>query len=358
MTIDHSVTTKPAARRFIGHLAFAAAMLSATMLTAISPANAQANIDEIAAAAANEGALTIYTSSVDSETQAYVNAFNQLYPNITVSWIRLTSATLFSRFVGEVEANAPQADIIASGSSLIMQERPELFVDIAAAGLPNDNDRIQIEPRTPSYVVVSVAPHVVTYNNTMVSEADVAAHMQNWQDFADPFWQGKISILDPMATTNYMSWYKVMRDEYGDEYLTGLAANSVGFASSGAPASQQAAAGAFAVAFPTTISHSAEVRSAGAPISIGRPEGPAHAVEASIGIPANAPHPNAALLWANFMMSDEAQSVICGFGGSVPVVSGVGGPDCPTLSPNHVGSIDVIPEAEQAEILSLLGISQ
>lgn len=335
-----------------------ATMAAGMMLTAVAPVNAQADIEEITAAARAEGTLTIYTSSVDSETQAYVQAFNQLYPEIEVSWIRLTSATLFSRFIGEVEANAPQADIIASGSSLLMQERPELFVDLAAADLPNNDDRLQITPKTPSYAVVSVSPHVVTYNNTMIAQEDVVEHMRDWKDFADPFWQGKISILDPLATTNYMSWYKVMRDEYGDDYLRALAANSVGFASSGAPASQQAAAGAFAVAFPTTVSHSAEVRAAGAPISIARPEGPAHAVEASIGIPANAPHPNAALLWTNFMMSNEAQELICGFGGSVPVASGVGGPDCPKLSPRHVGSIDVIPETEQAEILRLLGINQ
>lgn len=305
------------------------------------------------ASVAAEGQLILYTSSPDADVEIMVSAFREAHPEIEVRWTRLVSATLFNRFVGEAEAGVVQADVLYSGSSALYQQRPELFESLNAENVPNIGEGPKVASALDSYLVASVSPHYITYNTDLVSQEDLDAHLASWEDLADPVWQGAVALLDPSATTNYMSWYKIMRAAYGDEWLERLGDNDPVFIDSGSTATQQTAAGAFSLTGPITASQSAEIRRHGAPVAVMQPDGPAHAVEFALALAKDGPNPDAAFAFANWIISSEGQATICELG-LVPVM-----PDpaqgCLELSPNHVGSIDVIADNEQQEILRLLG---
>jgi len=65
-------------------------------------------------AARREGKLVIYSTLDRPSAEPLLKRFNELYPFITVEYVELGTATLFSRFRSEVAAGAPTADILWS----------------------------------------------------------------------------------------------------------------------------------------------------------------------------------------------------------------------------------------------------
>lgn len=312
-----------------------------------APASAEDAINkDIEAAALEEGKLTIYSSAVD--TPIFLEKFAELYPDIETSSLRLVSSKLFARYLGEVQSGAASADLLISGSSALYEQQPEMFVPLTAENLPNMVNST-VKPLNPEYFPYEVIPGLVTYNINMVEKQELEEHLKSWEDLADPYWKGKLVLGDPKASTTYMSWYRTMRNTYGDDYIKAIGGNSVAFASSGVPAAQEIAAGAYAMGAPLHYSHSRKIRADGAPVETYVPEGPSHGVEVSMALPKTSSNPNAALLFANFLLSEGAQAVICTLG-----VEQVTPGECAAPS-SHVGPTNVIPEDEQNEIEALLG---
>lgn len=310
--------------------------------------------EEIEAAAKEEGTLIIYTSSVDAEMQILVEAFEKRYPEIHVEWIRQPSTTVFNRFVGEVEAGVVQADLLYTASSALYQERPELFRPLSAVMLPNMGENPPVKAKNGNYVVDAVSPHVITHSTTAVPPQDLQQHLKSWKDLTDPRWNGKIAFVDPKISTNITSWLMVMRDTYGADWVRALGQNGIQMVGTGTSGAQQVAAGAFQIVVPTTLSHSAALRAQNAPVAVMSPEGPAHGLEQSLAVPVKSGHPNAALLYANWKFSPEAQAIICSIG-QVPVMP-LEDPNCPKLSPDHIGSNDTISAETQRELIELVGL--
>lgn len=308
---------------------------------------------EIEAAAKKEGQLIIYTSSVDADMQKLVAAFEKSYPEIRVEWIRQPSTTVFNRFVGEVEAGVVQADLLYTASTALYQERPELFRPLTPAMLPNAGSDAPVKAKNDIYVIDAVSPHTITYSTLTVTPADLE-HLKSWKDLTDPRWKGKIALVDPKISTNITSWLMVMRDTYGPEWVKAFGQNGIQVVGTGTAGAQQAVAGAYQVVVPTTLSHSAQLRAQKAPVAVFQPEGPAHGLENGMAVPVKSNHPNAALLWANWKFSRDAQNVVCSLG-QVPVMP-VDDPNCPKLSPNHVGSNDTISPETQRELIELVGL--
>ena len=306
------------------------------------------------AATATENSLTIYSSLPAQTGEQIFKNFEKAYPQIKLNILQLTSGPLFSRFAGETESGVHQADVFVSGSAVLYQKSPELFERLT-------KDEIAEAANIPPYVAalnehylnVAVGPFQGSYNTGMVSKQVLQEHFASWKDVATPFWRDKIVTVDPRSSTVYMSWFRTMRQTYGDDWLRGVAANNPGIVDGGATAVQQAAAGAYDIAFPVAFGHVFPVKQKGAPVEGILPQGPAVGIQSSLAVPKGAPHPKAAMLFARWMVTLQAQSSFCPT--SVPTLPGdIAG--CPKLSSEHVGTVDVIPDDEQKQIMTLLGI--
>lgn len=337
-------------------LASAAGTLAVVGSLSAVQAQSQPPLDgpALEAAAKAEGKLTLYTSSVDAETQEIVKSFEARYPGIKVEWLRFPSTTLFTRFVGESEQKTYHADVLYSGSSQLYQLQPELFQKLTPELVPNIA-KVIVPAKNPNYVVGEVLPHIVAYNSTTVSAADIRDHLKSWKDLADPRWKGKIAMVDPKISTNMVSWLMLMRQTYGEEWVKGFTANQFKVVTGGPSGAQQVAAGAFQMVVPSVINHSTDIRAQGAPIALYSPEGPTHGLEMAMGLPLTAPHPNAARLYVNWKLGHDAAVLLCKIGGSPNVPAPTEVP-CPAISPRHVGSNDMITPEQQKEVLSAFGI--
>jgi iron(III) transport system substrate-binding protein len=344
-------------------------MITASFLRAVAVASVSAFISfasntsahaqrepgaDVIAAARAEGKLTIYTSAVDAEMQEIAVRFEKAYPGIKMEWLRFPSTTLFARFVGELDAKVYTADVLFSGSTQLYQQRPELFEPLTLAQVPNVK-ALLVSAKNTGYAIAEIVPHAISYNTALVSKAEIAAHLKTWADLTDPRWKGKIALVDPKISTNVVSWLLSMRATYGDDWVKGVITNQFKVVGTGTSGAQQVAAGAFHIVVPTVQSHSTDVRAQGAPLAVYTPEGPSHGLEQGIAIAARAPHPNAARLYVNWKLGQEAARLVCKNLG-VPNVPPPTDAQCPALSTQHVGSNDTLTPEQQREIMIQLGL--
>lgn len=333
---------------------FTTIALAATMLS--GAAYAQGDLAALEEAAKAEGRLIIYSSNQDAEMEAKLAAFEAKYPEIDADYIRLTSAQVFARFIAEHEAGVTQADLLTTASTVIFQEQPELFLELGPDNVPVLAEETPlIAAENSHYAVYQTDIQLITYNNATVSGDDIANHLQSWEDLADPRWSGQIALVDPRGSTNQLSFFLGLRDIYGDEWYARFMENEPEIVGTASAAAQQVAAGAFELLVPSVPVHSAALRSQGAPIGLVLPEGLVHAPAQGTGVPVGTDNPNAAILFVNWLLSAEGQTLQCTLGG-IPTMP-TDAPECVTVLPDEyrIGR-DIIPSDEAAELYDLLDI--
>ncbi|WP_202815295.1 ABC transporter substrate-binding protein [Aureimonas sp. AU12] len=338
------------------HAWMAGVTLAATTFLASTAGFAQGRLEALEAAAKAEGALLIYSSNQEAEMDAKVAAFEAAYPEIDAQYIRLPSAQVFARFIGESDAGVAQADLLTTASTVIFQEKPDLFVEISLNNVPVLGEKTPlIAPENTHYAVYQTDVQLVTYNSDLVSEADVAEHLKSWKNLADPRWKNKIAIVDPRASTNQLSFFLGLRDVYGDAWFGELMANEPEIVGTASAAAQQLAAGGYEILVPSVPVHSAALRKQGAPLAMTLPSDLVHAPAQGTGVPKNARHPNAALLFVNWLLGEEGQKLQCSLGGisSMPMSAA----DCPNALPaEHRIGRDIIPTDEAKQLYQMIGL--
>jgi ABC-type Fe3+ transport system substrate-binding protein len=261
--------------------------------------------------AKKEGEVVVYTSLISEDLTALSAAFEMKYGVKVKGW-RAGSEKVLQRALVESRANRNDADVIeTNGPELESLYREKILQTFQSPHLKD----LMPQARRPhgQWVGTRINMFVQTYNTRLVKKEDLP---RTYSDLANPRWKGKLGIeaededwfamavkgegeeaglrtFREIATTNGFSVRK------GHTLLAGLVAS-----------------GEIAFAL-TTYSHGAEkMKQKGAPVewyaiepAIGRANG--------IAIPAKPPHPYAAMLFADFVLSPEGQAIL-ERGGYVP----------------------------------------
>lgn len=302
---------------------------------------------DIEQAAFDEGQLTVYTGAGESQIEALVDAFMDQYPDISVEYFRGAGTALFNRFSTEVESGSVVADVF------IPTVQPSFVTDHSDWFLPLDEDLLPALDGWPEqfrteYTAEPVVEEVVTIYNTDTVE-DVPT---TWDEVLDPKYKGRIVLVDPMASAGYMSWYSIMLDTYGEEFLTRLGEMDPMWVDTGAVGAQQVATGQYDLVVPGYPSHTAGLVEQGAPVDVARNQDPTQGLTTSVALVADAPNPNAARLFANWLLTPDAYEVYCDQG---VYSSTIPGTDCPDVASNYVEPNWEVSAEEQDKIVELLG---
>lgn len=312
---------------------------------------------ELEAAAAKEGKLIIYSSNQNAEMEAKLAAFEEKYPAIDASFIRLPSAQVFARFVSEHEAGVTLADLLTTASTVLLQSQPELFIELGAHNVPVLGEQTPlIKAENDHYAVYQTDLHLISYNSDAVSQEDLSNHLASWKDLADPRWKGQIALVDPRNSTNQLSFLLGLQDLYGDDWFTGFMANEPEVVNTASSAVQQVAAGAYQLLVPSVPVHSAASRAQGAPIGMILPQDMNHAPAQGTAVPVGAAHPNAALLFVDWLLGEEGQALQCELGG-IPTMPTTSEACVKTLPADHRVGRDIIPEDEATALYKLIGLA-
>ena len=257
--------------------------------------------EAIIEAARKEGKLQIYALLVVADHMQIIQRFKEKYPFIDVALYRTTSERLYTRIETEARANAHLADVIGiSGFQMYQLVKRGLMAKYESP------ERRYYEPgfkdKEGYWTAYYVNPIVTAYNTRQVSTHDAA---KDYADLLDPKWKGKLVMED-----EEIEWFSTMMSFWGDEkgtaYMKRLAAQNFNFRHGHTLMSQLVAAGEYPGAVFVYGPQTQFIRSTGAPIDWNALN-PTVAGVNLMGVAAHAPHPNAAQLYVDHMLSEEIQ---------------------------------------------------
>jgi iron(III) transport system substrate-binding protein len=284
--------------------------LSFVPVLGTGPAGAQAPpswLDPaLLAAAKAEGSLIVYSSTNEQEGLPLFKLFTEA-TGIAVDYVRASDAVLMSRMGIEFRAGQRSYDIVQTAT--INKMPPQMLAQYE----PPEAANVSSQARDPGkrWWGVYANYNSPAYNTERVKASELP---KSYEEFAQrKEWAGKVAID---GTDN--EWLKAMLEYFGERAGTELVKRIVAtlrpVVTDGHLAMARATgAGEYWVSLNNYVNLSLNVKLAGAPIDVW-PLDPVTLFFGQVGVNARAPHPNAARLAANFMLSRECQAFLAKFG--------------------------------------------
>ena len=279
----------------------------------LAPAVALAQTDPSAAlvpGAKKEGQVVVYTSLITEDLTALSAAFEKKYGVKVKGW-RASSENVLQRAVTEARANRNEADVIeTNGPELEAARREKLLQPLKSPYLKDLMP--QALQAHGEWVGARITMFVQSYNTKLVSKDELP---KSYADLANPRWKGRLGIEaedDDWFATVVLG----LGEQQGLAIFREIAKNGFSVRKGHTLLANLVASGEVPFSL-TTYSHGAEkMKQRGAPVdwyaippAIGRANG--------IAVLRKPAHPNAAALFADFVLSPEGQAIL-EKGGYVP----------------------------------------
>lgn len=174
--------------------------------------------------------------------------------------------------------------------------------------------------------IVQMNPFGIGYNTRNVSKAEVP---KSWDDLLDSRWTGKLLLVSPSSSPSQTQMWNYLIQSRGEDFARKLAVQAARFNSSTGPAAEALAAGEGDLLLPTAAQVTNTVAGVGAPVAYSVVQDTTSAYLCA-GLSTNAPSPQSARLFLDFLLSragseaingDTSQGAVGPFGGA-PMPSG------------------------------------
>lgn len=320
MTATHGSDSKRSAARRTGlRLAFfllAAPIFFGNALAQPRPAPAptvQAELDALIASAKAEGSLVWYSAPPEGLAKRVSDAFSAKY-GIRTQFVRLQTVPQRIRYSAEAEARNFAADlvILAGGTNAQYADagiKKGWMEPIASANLPVvRSGEFPAKFLTGPTAIVQISPWQIAYNTDKVKGADIP---KDWSDLANPKWKSQLILSGVGAGDIYAEFWSMLAKRHGDSFLAAMRDSGARRAAGGGvPAAQALSAGEGSLQIPNISSVLSPLIAKGAPIASVTPDYTT-GVEQHVALTAraNSRSPNAARLFANYVMSPEGNKV-------------------------------------------------
>ena len=265
----------------------------------VSPA-----LDALYEAARREGRVVSYFPNAP-KFEAAKAAFEKRYPGVAVDVVGMRGSEYVPRINAEYASGQHVVDVVGAGGTTMLElVRNQRF----AAWEPPEADQLMEGAKQDGGLhwtyQINVYGGLV---NTRLVPADKLPTKRD--DLLDPFWRGdgKLLLEDPRSPGAGSEFFATSVRTLGREYLERIAAQQATFIRDYQSAPARIARGEFAMFVPQSVGEDASKVTAVAPVQLVLfQDGTAYS-EISLGVLSQAPHPNAARLWAGFLFSEEGQ---------------------------------------------------
>jgi len=260
------------------------------------------------AGARAEGALLLYTSMDLEESQPIMEVFMKRYPFIRGEIYRATGEDVAQKIITEYRGRKYIADLFEGTgidvAKMIKDGYAQAYFTPRAGAFGR-----QAKDAKGFWVATRYNILVAAWNTNLVSDADSP---KTYEDLLNPRWRGRIGI----EATDQV-WLGTLFELWGEakamEFFRALSAQGLQIRSGHTLLANLIVAGEIPMS-PTIYNHRSELLSRRrAPIDW-RPLQPAVAIPHVVALPKNAPHPNAALLFIDFLLSREGQAELVKLG--------------------------------------------
>ena len=291
------------------------ASLGTAVGTTLHPAHADPKTLEAAARA--EGTLTWYVAQMDTQTaETFGRAFTAAHPGIRVEVIRVTGQVVLQRLMLDIKNRTPHCDVFSTtdiSHMPMLREKgelapytPETFADM------RPEFKALAEPGW--YYPTNAGRWILIHNRDKVP---TGTEPRNWTDLLDPKWKGQVSVAHPAFSGGAGIWALAMTQRYGWSFFERLAKNNPRVGRSTLDTVTLISGGECRVG-PTFAPGAYQALDKGNPIAITQPSDGVVVMTFPSAVPAHAPHPNAARLFLDWMLS-EAYGAMLTADGSEPI---------------------------------------
>ncbi|MEA2937754.1 MAG: iron(III) transport system substrate-binding protein, partial [Alphaproteobacteria bacterium] len=299
----------------------------------LAPAQAQAQAQDAVdvAKAKAEGKVSWYTSTPIEQAQKIIAAFKQ-QTGIEVELFRSGGSAILSRFQQEMTAGRAAADVLthsepAAASAL---NKKGYFVNFK----PKNFDKIPNEAKAADGSFVGQRLNMMTHylRSDKVAAAD---EPKTWDDFTAAKYKGKLVMTDPSFTSLQVSVVGMTAKMRGWDYYKKLRANDIMIVQGNQQVADMLKRGERLIGVGALDSYAADLKREGHPIKTLYPADGVFIIPSPTAVVKGSPHPNAARLFAEFMIGDDAQKVFPADGGysvRTDIAPPAGSPDLKSLT--------------------------
>lgn len=289
----------------LSFLSYSLSFVGLLLTLAFAPFSTYAADSGARLAARVESEVMWYTTMALDDSSVLVAKFKEKFPAINVKLFRANNSKLLERLLTESRAKTAIADVVSAGGLPIgvLKDRGLLmkYVSPEVVAFPTG-----AKDADGYWTDIYVNTFNLVYNTTMVRASDVP---RTYGALLDPKWKDKMGIDD----SDY-EWFgnilQIMGEEKGLDFMRKLAAQKPTMRAGHSLLATLVAAGEFAI-YPDGYPRRVEVlRERGARTIDWLWLDPTIAELHPTAIMANAPHPNAARVLTDYLLSAEGQELI------------------------------------------------
>jgi iron(III) transport system substrate-binding protein len=258
--------------------------------------------------ARREAHVTVYSSMiVDQALSPLIDAFQTKYPFIKAQYVRDDPPQQLQKIMAESRAGRMVADVLESTGL----EMPIRAADIDQPFWSPQTEAYDPELRDPdNYWAPTRTSYLgACYNTNLVKPGEAP---KSFADYLDPKWKGKIAWSSTVAGA--MLFITGVRNFMGEDkafaYLQKLAQQAiVSIPSANRVVVDRVMAGEYSLCLDAFLHHPIISARKGAPVAP-LPLDPVLTVVSSVMLPKAPPHPYAAMLFIDFLLSREGQQTL------------------------------------------------
>lgn len=260
----------------------------------------QARLEE---QAKQEGAFVLYTSN--TATEAAAKEFGKQHPEIKVTTYLAQDTDLLTRLKTEYAADKVEADALGMSNSSMPQALQAGYLTQYYSPTVNEQPKETVKAGDATGTVSLAADRedytVLGWNTNKVNSADAP---KTYDDLLNSQWKGKMSLV---AHSTGVNWIGVVEDTKGKDFISKLGAQQIRVQDVTAAAiTDLVVSGEVPLSPNVGLSNVIKAKNKGAPIDW-TPLEPAAAAGGSDSIIGKAKHPAAALLFLDYMHSQQGQ---------------------------------------------------
>jgi iron(III) transport system substrate-binding protein len=257
--------------------------------------------EKLAAGARKEGTVTLYTSANVDDMSMVTAAFEKKY-GVKVRVWRGSSENLVQRGVAEARGGRYDADLFETGGSALESLYREKLLEPVKSPVLADINPNAIRPHG-AWTGTRYNVFVAAYNTKLIKKDELPGR---YDDLVNPKWKGKLGL-----EADDSDWFGAVVDELGEErglklFRNIVATNGISVRKGHTLLTNLIVSGEIPLALTNYSYRVVQLRNSGAPVDwfalppvIARVEG--------IGVARRAAHPNAAILFYDFMLTDAQE---------------------------------------------------
>jgi iron(III) transport system substrate-binding protein len=267
-------------------------------LAEIASDQAPDRMTRLAADAKKEGSLSLYTSRVAEDTTPLTDAFTRKY-GVGVQVWRASNQDIIQRAVAENRAGRCGADVISSGTPALEPLYREQLLQPVKSPTTSELMPQALRPHG-AWVGVSVNIISGAYNTDLVKPQDVPT---SYDDLKNPKWKGRLAI-----EAEDTDWFAALLGRLGEEKGVALfrdivRTNGISARAGHTLLANMVAAGDVPLAMTVYSYKPEQLARLGAPIKALYLQ-PLIALATGVSVTRCASHPDAAVLFYEFMLRD------------------------------------------------------